>query len=213
MNNPVRYTDPDGRCPTCPMSDGEMEAVSNGEMGRGLVQSVTGTVSGLWNAVTSRIETLKGIGNAIAHPIATGEAIVNSVKAEFSASPQKAMGNALGGAILAVVGAEAVQAIKTSSKVEGVVASSQKSKGVFQVTKEGVVLPKGKSIPAGLSENPFNPKGTSSFGKMENGKFVEGLRIDPATAPGKRGPNYSHYHKDGKKTHYSPNGKDKNPGF
>lgn len=96
MNNPVRYDDPDGRCPTCPPSDWELTAVENGEMGRGLVESVTETVSGLWNAVTNPIETLSSLGNAIAHPIATGEAVINDFKAEFSASPQRAMGKGFG---------------------------------------------------------------------------------------------------------------------
>ncbi len=39
------------------------------------------------------------------------------------------------------------------------------------------------------------------------------FRIDPATPPGKKGPNYTHYHKDGKKPHYSPRPGDKDPGF
>ena len=36
---------------------------------------------------------------------------------------------------------------------------------------------------------------------MENGKYVEKLRIDPPTAPGTKGPNYSHFHVDGKGKH------------
>lgn len=68
-------------------------------------------------------------------------------------------------------------------------------------------------IPDNLIPNPHDPPGTTSFGIIENGKYKEVLRIDPATPPGTRGPNYSHYHKNGKRKHLSPNGKDKDPGF
>ena len=93
--------------------------------------------------------------------------------------------------------------------------ASAKADEVFAVTKEGVALPKGGkfNIPESLIENPHNPPGTSSYGVMENGKFKETLRVDPATPAGKKGPNYSHYHKNGKGAHYSPNGRDKNPRF
>jgi hypothetical protein len=65
---------------------------------------------------------------------------------------------------------------------------------VITVTKEGVALPKGAKIPDGLIENPYNPPNTSSYGTIQNGKFVETIRIDPPTLPGMKGPNYSHFH-------------------
>jgi hypothetical protein len=33
-----------------------------------------------------------------------------------------------------------------------------------------------------------------SYGEMINGEYSERLRIDPATLPGKKRPNHSHYH-------------------
>jgi hypothetical protein len=36
---------------------------------------------------------------------------------------------------------------------------------------------------------------------MENGKFIEKLRIDPGTLPGIKGPNSSHFHLDGGRKH------------
>jgi len=51
------------------------------------------------------------------------------------------------------------------------------------------------------------------LGKIDNGKYKECLRIDPPTQPGKKGPNYSHYHKNGKGKHYSPIPGDPDPGF
>jgi RHS repeat-associated protein len=66
------------------------------------------------------------------------------------------------------------------------------------VTPDGVVLPEGAYIPKEFVENPFR-KG--SYGIMENGKFIEKLRIDPGTLPGIKGPNSSHFHLNGGKKH------------
>ncbi len=81
----------------------------------------------------------------------------------------------------------------------------------LQVTPDGIVLPEGMTIPDNYVENPHGREG--SYGEMEDGRFRERIRIDPATPPGKKGPDYSHYHKNGKGTHYSPRPGDKNPGF
>jgi RHS repeat-associated protein len=87
-----------------------------------------------------------------------------------------------------------------------------KADDVLHVTPDGVALPKGPKhkIPDGYVENPHRP---GSYGEMVDGKFKERLRIDPATPPGRKGPNHSHYHRDGKGTHYSPAPGDKDPGF
>jgi hypothetical protein len=75
-----------------------------------------------------------------------------------------------------------------------------------------VALPPGAKyqIPDSYVQNPYR---SGSYGEMINGKFVERLRVDPATLPGQKGPDYSHYHLNGKGTHYSPRPGDKNPGF
>ncbi len=82
---------------------------------------------------------------------------------------------------------------------------------VFQITPDGVVLPKGPKhkIPDHYVENPHRP---GSYGEIVDDKFKEKLRIDPATPPGQKGPNYSHYHKDGKGKHYSPRPGGQGPG-
>ena len=59
----------------------------------------------------------------------------------------------------------------------------------FIATDNGVVLPKGAKIPNEYVQNPYR---SSSYGTLENGKFVEKLRIDAPTLPGKKGPNISH---------------------
>ncbi|WP_232422249.1 hypothetical protein [Leptospira interrogans] len=86
------------------------------------------------------------------------------------------------------------------------------SQKAIHVTKDGIALPANSKykIPDKYLENKHR---TGSYGEIENGKFKEKLRIDPATKPGDKGPNYSHYHLDGKGTHYSPRHNDKDPGF
>lgn len=73
---------------------------------------------------------------------------------------------------------------------------------VFLVTKEGVVLPKGAKIPGEFIQNAHR---SSNYGVMQNGKFVEKLRIDPATPAGMKGPNFSHYHLNGSGKHLTGN--------
>ena len=108
------------------------------------------------------------------------------------------------------VSAEAVSGEGGSAIKEG----SNIGAGVdYTVTSDGVTIVNSDkySIPDNYIENPHGRSG--SYGLMENGKFREKLRIDPATPSGKKGPNHSHYHLDGKRQHYSPNPKDKDPGF
>jgi hypothetical protein len=59
-------------------------------------------------------------------------------------------------------------------------------------------LPLGEEIPEEFVEYPFR---SSSYGLIENGKFVEKLRIDPQTPVNMKGPNVSHFHLDGGKEH------------
>ena len=76
----------------------------------------------------------------------------------------------------------------------------------FTVTKNGVVLPHPKyNIPSTFIENPNR---AGSYGEILNGKFVERIRIDPAT------PKYpTHYHRDGGKEHLFPGSSKGDPGF
>ncbi|MBK6918623.1 MAG: RHS repeat-associated core domain-containing protein [Deltaproteobacteria bacterium] len=91
-------------------------------------------------------------------------------------------------------------------------AASALPKGPIQVTPQGVALPAGGKyqIPARYVENPHR---AGSYGEVVDGKFVERIRIDPPTPPGTKGPNYSHYHLDGRGQHYSPRPSDRDPGF
>jgi len=72
---------------------------------------------------------------------------------------------------------------------------------VYIVTKDGVALPPGSKhkIPDNYVQNPHR---SGSYGEIVNGKFKERLRIDPPTPSGQKGPNYSHYHNNGKGAHY-----------
>jgi RHS repeat-associated protein len=86
------------------------------------------------------------------------------------------------------------------------------NKKIIHVTPQGIALPPSSKykIPSHYIENVKRP---GSYGIKVDGKFIEKLRIDPATLPNRKGPNYSHYHKDGKKTHYSPLTENTDPGF
>ncbi len=112
--------------------------------------------------------------------------------------------------------AQASRAAKNAANArkaaKGIGKATSKSDDVIQVTKDGVALPPGAKhkIPDHYVQNPHR---SGSYGEVVDGKFKERLRIDPPTPPGQKGPNYSHYHKDGKGTHYSPRLGDKDPGF
>lgn len=89
------------------------------------------------------------------------------------------------------------------------------SKPPYQVTPDGVVIPPDPKykIPSDYIQNPHRP-GSYGITDPKTGKFCEKLRIDPATPPGKKGPNYPHYHRpDHPGEHLSPRPGDKDPGF
>jgi hypothetical protein len=97
-----------------------------------------------------------------------------------------------------------IRTISTASQVQTVATKMvmQAESNVFLVTKEGVVLPKGAKIPSEFVENPFR---SSNYGIVENGKFIEKLRIDPPTPANMKGPNFSHYHLNGRGKHFTGN--------
>lgn len=85
-------------------------------------------------------------------------------------------------------------------------------KSIIQVTPTGIALLPGMSIPEGLVENRFR-LGNYGIIDPKTGKFKEVLRINPPTDKGFAGPNYSHYHINNSKEHFSPRPGDNNPGF
>ncbi len=109
-------------------------------------------------------------------------------------SPREAWIRGIGGAIQTTAFAFAAAGTLHAATSSSSSASSQ----VFHVTPDGVVLPTGARVPRHFVENPYR---TGSYGIMKNGKFVEKLRIDPGTAVGMKGPNYSHLHINGSKAH------------
>lgn len=91
------------------------------------------------------------------------------------------------------------------SRVRAGVGNTTPSGNVIHVTSQGVALPPGSkyAIPQRFVQNQHRP---ASYGTLDEstGKFVEKLRIDPATPRGKPGPERSHYHINGEDTHYGP---------
>jgi hypothetical protein len=129
MNNPVRYDDPDGDCPTCPPAEWEMNAVANGELGRGIVDSFVGTATSIYNIVTNPVETAKGLYNAVINPIETGMAIVNNTVNEFKASPERAAGKVLGDGIQTAIGIGVVKNVEAAMVIETVEDGASTVKG------------------------------------------------------------------------------------
>lgn len=153
--------------------------------------------------VSSLISNLKAGSYSLAAVDAVG-VIVDSIAAAIPLVPGGV------GSIIKVTREGAEITAKVAAKGVGTAAKS--SGEVIQVTKGGVALPPGAKhqIPEGYVQNPHR---SGSYGEVVDGKFKERLRIDPPTPPRQKGPNYSHYHRDGKGTHYSPRPGDKDPGF
>ncbi|MFI0436062.1 MAG: hypothetical protein ACH350_10150 [Parachlamydiaceae bacterium] len=124
-----------------------------------------------------------------------------AMNAAFSSFPQT----------LKSAGQIAVQEVKCLTN-GGMQKVATKVGNVIYVNPQGVAIPPQVKyqIPNHYIENI---KRMGSYGEYVNGKFVEKLRIDPATAPGTKGPNYSHYHLNGTSTHYSPHAGTPNPRF
>ena len=96
--------------------------------------------------------------------------------------------------------------VKAANQADNIYDASR----VIQVTKDGVALPPGRSIPSGLVDSPYRSGSYGTFDPI-TGKYRETLRIDPATQPGYKGPNYSHYHLNNGPKHYSPRPGDSDP--
>jgi RHS repeat-associated protein len=228
FNNPLRFADGNGMAPgdSLRKDDASQGSKLNEDVAlapavvKGKPKSSGGFWSSVGNALYQGLDyvpfagSIKQIGEGIYHGN-WKEAGIGVVMLGVDAMTAGEGGEAIR---LAEKGAQILAEDEVKEIVEkefAKVVEEGTEKDAVQVTKEGVALTKeGKyEIPKDLIENPHNPPGSSSYGTMENGKFNEKLRIDPGTKPGKQGPNYSHYHKNGKRTHYSPNGKDRNPGF
>ena len=183
-NNPFKYVDPDGRSPV-------------------LLIPLVWTVG---NAAIS------GAINAATQYLSTGQVQWRGVAGVLDAAGDGAiLGPALGAVSGLAGGSASVDtALPVAPSVGGTFAKS--SSEAIHITKDGVALPPGAKhqIPDGYVQNQYR---AGSYGEVVEGRFKERLRIDPPTPPGQKGPNYSHYHRDSKGTHYSPKPGDKDPGF
>ena len=209
--NPLAYVDPLGLCASGGSLPGFFEMLGNGlsTAGEYLARGIDGTwnlalelmasnpnfrETGAQNAVYQAVvdewgSPLRRLGVYSESPVVVGPEIVNGIWD-------------LGAAATAYrnLGARTVIYPRTPERSD-----------VIQVTPQGVALPAaGKyKIPDSYIDNPYRP---GSYGERVNGRFIERLRIDPPTPPGKNGPSYSHYHLNGGHEHLSPRNRN-DPGF
>jgi RHS repeat-associated protein len=106
LNNPLRYTDPDGHMP-----DGKLA-----EFGKGVYETSLGPVV---QAIFHPVDTVVGIGKSLTHPIDTAVAIKNSVvetgRAALSGDP-RALGQVTGTVVSALVTAGGAKAVSALAK-------------------------------------------------------------------------------------------------
>ena len=219
-NNPMRYVDPTGMF----FGDSLIPTFERREYGSNLFQNIGtflhNTAATITNAPIDLVNTLvseaqfigeNGIGAYIGEGVnAVGDAVSNEVSYRMNTSlSQQASDlvteikdpqtweNVTATALLAAIPIKGATGTKTTKSLQTSTVVKE-SNDVFTVTPQGVVLPKGINIPKGYVENAKRP---GSYGVIENGKFVEKLRVDPATKPGTKGPNNSHFHVDNKGKH------------
>ncbi len=175
--------------------------IKSGDIG-GVISSIVGDAAiQAGDAVSGgQVSLLKNLGEALYSDIGGGDgSATGRVIGGQLAETAIAVGTAKAGQTVSAVAKEA-SALKTVvNGAKAVYVPKDKITGeVFTVTKEGIVLPKGINIPKGYIESPYRG---GSYGVIENGKYVEKLRIDPATPVNKKGPNTSHFHVNGDKEH------------
>lgn len=222
-NNPMRFIDPTGMFYGDPLIPPFQRRSYQGNIFSKAYSFAYNTGASITNipinVVNSLVDETKFIAKngAGAYLSSAGNSISNAVESEINyrtgtpisqqasdlasefANPQTWENVAAGAIMMAVpvkgTGVKTGGSKTTTSQGSKVI---QGAKDSFTVTPQGVALPKGVEIPKGYIENFKRP---GSYGTMENGKFIEKLRIDPATKPGSKGPNNSHFHIDNKRKH------------
>ncbi|MFY0582088.1 RHS repeat domain-containing protein [Cystobacter fuscus] len=217
--NPVAYVDPTGKYVESAVDVASLAfgvaSIAMWDENTSTAGKVVDVLGVIVDGVALALPFVPGGAGAVIKGYRTADKVVDAVK---NADEVEAALKAANRVDISAINSSRNAPTSSSNSLPPNVQSNAAKKGtdsandVFHVTPDGVTLPKGPKhkIPEAYVENPHR---SGSYGEIVNGKFKERLRIDPPTPPGQKGPNTSHYHRDGKGTHYSPAPGDKDPGF
>ena len=136
FNNPLGFIDPTGMIGEQP--DGWS---ITGNFIKGLGESVTSTVKGLWSIAQHPINTLENIGNAIIHPQKTYNAIETSVEKTYDNYTRgngnvkaNIAGKVIGEVALSFVGGSAIKAVAKLGKTSKAIHTAEQITSVAKKT-------------------------------------------------------------------------------
>lgn len=125
LNNPILNNDPYGDCATCPPSSWEISAMP--VVGEAYVEVISEAASGIWNAVTSPIQTVKGLWGAITSPVETATAIKDQVVSDYNADPVKTINKGMASMTIGLLGDKGMSKLKTLGKATDLASDLQKA--------------------------------------------------------------------------------------
>ncbi len=136
-----------------------------GSMAGAVSSAVYGTLDGIWTFGSSLKNGWRNTRNM------KGEDLISTYGAKTAEMSRLGSFATVMSLSLSAIGGEAGAVVN-----EIKMGANAAEEGVFIVTREGVVLPRGAKIPSNLVENQFR---SSSYGIGTGRNFVEELRIDP----------------------------------
>jgi hypothetical protein len=138
-----------------------------------LVEGFRDQAVGLWNAITSPVQTATSIYNAVTHPIETAKTVYNNVKQTGIAianGDNKEAGKAVSNILTGMAGANATKALSSAKVVSRVEAVSPNVKSVLDKIKQ--IKDEGGSVKV----NPLDPSNKQELNMTFKAK--DGSKLD-----------------------------------